>query len=677
MFQMTDNRLDQLCINTIRVLSMDAVQKANSGHPGTPMGMAAIGYVLWTRYLKHNPQNPAWPDRDRFVLSMGHASMLLYSLLHLTGYDLNLDDIKAFRQWGSRTPGHPEVRLTPGVETTTGPLGQGFANSVGMAIAEQHLAALFNRPGHTIVDHHVYAFCSDGDLMEGLSSEAASLAGHLKLGKLIIFYDANKITIDGSTDLTFTEDVGKRFEAFGWHVQRIDGMDIAQIESAIEAAQAESERPSLIVASTHIGFPSPNKQDKSSAHGAPLGEEEVRLTKQAMGWPPDQQFHIPEEALAQFRRCVGHGRGWEDDWRTRFEAYRRAFPDDAAQFESMMAGCLPGGWDRDIPVFKPVDGPMATRKAGRLAMNVFGARIPQFIGGSADLVESNLTVIDGGGSFSAANRAGRNIHFGIREHAMGSIGNGIAAHGGLIPFGATFLIFSDYQRPAIRLAALSGFHNIFVFTHDSIGLGEDGPTHQPIEHLASMRAIPHLVVIRPADANETVWAWKVALEQDGPVAIVLSRQTLPVLDQSVFAPASGLARGAYILSEAKGGSPDAILIATGSEVSLALDAQTVLDAAGVSVRVVSMPSWELFAAQPQNYRDTVLLPRVTARVAIEAASPMGWERWVGSKGAIIGIDRFGASAPGGAVMARFGFTVEEIVRRTRALVDAALARQFA
>jgi transketolase len=663
----TTTRIDTLCVNTIRALSMDAVQKANSGHPGTPMGMAGPGYVLWTRYLKHNPRNPLWPDRDRFVLSMGHASMLLYSLLHLTGYDLTLDDIKDFRQWQSKTAGHPEFGLAPGIETTTGPLGQGFANGVGMAIAEQFLSAQFNRPGHTIVDHYTYAFCSDGDVMEGVSYEAASLAGHLKLGKLVYFYDKNQISIDGDTNITYSEDVRGRFEALGWHVQEIDGMDLPQIGTAIEVAKVTADRPSMIIAPTHIGYPSPNKQDTAAAHGAPLGEDEVRLTKEVMGWP-DEQFHIPAEALAEFRLCIDRGKESEAEWQTRFDKYRAEFPEDAQRFEAQMAGQLPSGWDKTIPVFNPDDGPIATRKAGRKVLNAFAKHIPNLIGGSADLVASTNTVVEDSGSFSADDRSGRNFHFGIREHAMGSTGNGIAAHGGVIPFGSTFFVFSDYQRPAIRLAALSDFHNIFIFTHDSVGLGEDGPTHQPIEHLASLRAMPNLVVLRPADANETGYAWKVALERTGPSVIVLTRQGLPILDRSRYAAADGLLRGAYVLSEAEGDDPKAIIIATGSEVHVALDAQKQLQASGTPIRVVSMPCWELFAEQPQSYRDGVLPPSITARASVEAGATLGWERWIGRDGIAIGIDRFGASAPGKVVLEKLGISAESVVRRVRMLL---------
>ncbi|GAB4314856.1 MAG: transketolase [Candidatus Zixiibacteriota bacterium] len=664
---LTQQQLDQLCINTIRTLSMDAVQKANSGHPGTPMGMAGIGYALWTQKLKHNPANPLWPDRDRFVLSMGHASMLLYSLLHLTGYDVTIDDIKNFRQWGSITPGHPEARLTPGVETTTGPLGQGFANGVGMAIAEAFLAAQFNRPGHTIVDHYVYAFCSDGDIMEGVASEAASLAGHLKLGKLIYFYDQNQISIDGDTAITFSEDVGKRFESYGWHVQHIDGMDHTQVGPAVERAQSETSKPSLIIAPTHIGYPSPNKQDTASAHGAPLGEDEVRLTKEKLNWPADEHFLVPAEALMVFRKCQQRGAQWEREWTERFDAYRRDFPELARQFERQIAGELPDGWHAHLPVFDHHDKPLATRKAGQTVLHAIAKTVPNLIGGSADLVSSTGTNFPDGGSFSANDRSGRNIHFGVREHAMGSIGNGIAAHGGVIPMGSTFLIFSDYQRPAIRLAGLSHFQNIFVYTHDSVGLGEDGPTHQPIEHLPSLRAIPNCVTFRPADANETTYAWRVAMERkDGPTVIALTRQNVPILDRTKYAAADGTLRGAYVLSDAD--DFRAIIIATGSEVAVALEAQETLAKENVPVRVVSMPSWELFSAQDQSYRDQVLPPSMTARVSVEAAATLGWERWVGTQGRMVGIDRFGASAPGQTVLNELGINAANVVANVKSLL---------
>jgi len=660
---------DQLCINTIRTLAMDAVQKANSGHPGLPMGAAAMAYVLWTRFLRHHPTNPSWPNRDRFILSAGHGCMLLYSLLHLTGYDLPLDELKRFRQWGSRTPGHSEYGLTPGVETTTGPLGQGFGNGVGMAIAERFLANHFNRPGYRIVDHYVYAIVSDGDLMEGISSEAASLAGHLGLGKLIYLYDDNRITIDGSTSLAFTENVGQRFEAYGWHVQRVDGNDLKEVEAALSAAQAATERPSLIIARTHIAYGSPNKQDTAEAHGAPLGEEEVKLTKRALGWPLEPAFYIPDEALAHFREALQRGRAWEAQWQAQFDAYAAAHPELAAEWRTVMNGRLPEGWADKIPTFTPGGGSMATREASGKVLNAIAPHLPTLIGGSADLTPSNNTYLKGYGDFQRDNVGARNLHFGVREHAMGSILNGMALHGGVIPYGGTFLIFSDYMRPAIRLAALSHIHVIYVFTHDSIGLGEDGPTHEPIEHLASLRAMPNLTVIRPADANETAVAWRVALEhRGGPVALALTRQKLPVLDRTTLASADLLRRGAYVLTDAGNGQPDIILIATGSEVQLALEARQRLAARGIGARVVSMPSWELFEQQPDSYRDEVLPPSVTARLAIEAASPHGWHRYVGTMGAVIGMTRYGASAPYHVLMEQFGFTADNVTSRALALL---------
>ena len=660
---------DQLCINTIRTLAMDAVQKANSGHPGLPMGAAAMAYVLWTRFLTHHPTNPSWPNRDRFILSAGHGCMLLYSLLHLTGYDLPLDELKRFRQWGSRTPGHSEHGLTPGVETTTGPLGQGFGNGVGMAIAERFLATHFNRPGYTIVDHHVYAIVSDGDLMEGVSSEAASLAGHLGLGKLIYLYDDNRITIDGSTSLAFTENVGQRFEAYGWHVQRVDGNDLIEVEAALSAAQAATERPSLIIARTHIAYGSPNKQDTAEAHGAPLGEEEVKATKRALGWPLEPAFYIPDEALAHFREALQRGRAREAQWQAQFDAYAAAHPELAAEWRTVMNGRLPEGWADKLPTFPPGGGSMATREASGKVLNAIAPHLPTLIGGSADLTPSNNTYLKGYGDFQRDNVGARNLHFGVREHAMGSILSGMALHGGVIPYGGTFLIFSDYMRPAIRLAALSHIHVIYVFTHDSIGLGEDGPTHEPIEHLASLRAMPNLTVIRPADANETVVAWRVALEhRGGPVALALTRQKLPVLDRTILASADLLRRGAYVLADASNGQPDIILIATGSEVQLALEARQRLTARGIGARVLSMPSWELFEQQPDSYRDEVLPPSVTARLAIEAASPHGWHRYVGPMGAVIGMTRYGASAPYQVLMEQFGFTADNVTSRALSLL---------
>ena len=682
--------LEELCINTIRTLSIDAVQKANSGHPGMPLGAATMAYVLWTRHLRHNPKNPKWPDRDRFVLSGGHGSMLLYSLLHLTGYDLTLDDLKQFRQWGSRTPGHPESGLTPGVEVTTGPLGQGFGNSVGLAAAERWLAATFNRPDHTIVDHYTYVIASDGDMMEGVASEAASLAAHLQLGRLIVLYDANLITLSATTNVTFTEDVGARFEAYGWHVQRIDGHDLAAVDAALTAARAVEDRPSLIVARTHIGFGSPHRQDTFQAHGEPLGEEEVRLTKRALGWPEDRAFYVPEEALREFRKAVERGAQLEAAWQRRVDAYGAAHPELATQFARGLAGELPEGWEAKLPVFTPKDGEMATRDAGNKTLNALAAVLPNLIGGSADLDPSTRTNIKGGGDFEPPAQsgsrgdgmapqgtsggvwgyAGRNIHFGVREHAMAAFLTGAALHGGVRTYGATFLTFSDYMRPSIRLAALSDARVIYIWTHDSIGLGEDGPTHQPVEHLPGLRAIPNMMILRPADATETVEAWRVALKHTaGPVGLVLTRQKLPVLDRAALAPASGVAQGAYVLADAGRDPPDVIVIATGSEVPLALDAHQRLVQEGIRSRVVSMPSWELFEAQAQAYRDAVLPPVVRARVSIEAASPFGWERYVGGEGAIIGVNRFGASAPGPVVMRELGITPEHVVRAAKAVLE--------
>jgi transketolase len=653
--------LDELCINTIRTLAMDAVEAANSGHPGAPMGLAPAAYVLWTRVRRHNPQNPGWPDRDRFVLSNGHASALLYSLLHLTGYDLPLDEIKRFRQWGSQTPGHPEYRHTPGVETTTGPLGQGISNAVGMAIAERHLAARFNRGRQRIVDHFTYVFCSDGDLMEGVASEAASLAGHLGLGRLICLYDDNRVTIDGPTELAFTENVAQRFRAYGWQVLRVrDGNGLKAIQQAYAEAQAETERPSLIVCRTHIAYGSPNKQDSHEAHGAPLGAEEVRLTKQRLGWPPDAVFSIPDEALRHFRVCVAKGAMAEAAWQKKFEAWAQRFPELAGEWRQAMDGSLPPGWDADLPAF--ADGkPVATRVAFGQALNAVAPKLPTLMGGSADLSPSNNTVIKGAHDFQKGAYDGRYLRFGVREHAMGAILSGLALHGGVRPYGGTFLIFSDYMRASIRLAALMRLPLIYVFTHDSIALGEDGPTHQPVEHLAALRAIPGLTMIRPADATETAAAWRAALQSvDGPVALALSRQNLPVIDRTRFPPADLLSRGAYVLSDAAG-PPEVILIATGSEVQLALKAQALLAERGVAGRVVSMPSWELFEKMPLDYRDSVLPPAVRARVAVEAGVAMGWERWVGDSGVVVGQAGFGASAPGGIVMEKFGFTAERVV----------------
>jgi len=659
-------KLDRLCIDTIRTLSMDAVQAANSGHPGTPMALAPLAYVIWTRHLRHNPADTKWPDRDRFILSAGHASMLLYSMLYLTGYGLTLDDIKNFRQWESPTPGHPEYGLTPGVETTTGPLGQGFATGVGMAMAEAHLAACYNRPGHEVIDHYVYAICSDGDLMEGVAAEAASLAGHLKLGKLIYFWDDNKITIEGSTELAFTEDVAKRFEGYGWHTETVeDGNDLEAIDAAIRAAQADP-RPSMITVKTIIGYGSPNKAGSEKAHGEALGEEEIKLTKTALGWPSQDSFFVPDEALARMRASGERGAELQAEWERRMEAFRQADADAAAALDQALSGTLPDGWDAEIPTWGKDEKPIATRAASGKALNAIAKRVPWLLGGSADLAGSNNTNIDGGGDYGADNYAGRILHFGVREHAMGSVMNGMTLHGGVRVFGGTFLIFSEYMRPPIRLAALMEQPTIYVFTHDSVGLGEDGPTHQPIEQLPSLRAIPGLIDLRPADANETAEAWRFAMEHtEGPVFFSLTRQALPHLDRDTLGAASGLRRGAYVLADAEGGDPQAILIATGSEVSVALEARGLLAAEGIRARVVSMPSWALFAQQPKAYRDEVLPPGVRARVSVEAAHPMGWERWVGTEGTVIGISRFGASAPAKRVFQELGLSAENVAKKAK------------
>ncbi len=682
--------IDDLCIDTIRTLCIDAVQKAASGHPGMPMGAAPMAYVLWTRHLRHDPADPEWLDRDRFVLSAGHGSMLLYSLLFLTGYGLTLDDLEHFRRWGSRTPGHPERGVTTGVEVTTGPLGQGFGNAVGMAIAERWLAAIFNRPGQAIVDHRTYVIASDGDLMEGVAAEAASLAGELHLGRLIVLYDANRITLSATTNVTFAEDVGARFAAYGWQVQEVDGMDVAAVDAALGAARADEHRPSLIVARTHIGFGSPNKHDTFQAHGEPLGKDEVRLTKRAYGWPEDAEFRVPEEARREFDQVRVRGGAFRSAWQKTMDAYRAAHGDLASALDRAMAGELAPGWDAKLPRFAVGDGAMATRDAGGRVIAALAESVPNLVGGSADLDPSTRTMMKGKGDFQSADvpeegqtpptqgaaggvwgYAGRNIHFGIREHAMTAILTGMAHHGGVVPFGATFFTFSDYMRPSIRLAALSGAHVIYVWTHDSIAVGEDGPTHQPIEQLAGLRAMPNLLVLRPADANETVEAWRIAMQHTGgPVGLVLTRQKLPVLDRTTLAPAAGSARGAYVLVDPSEGSPELILIATGSEVSLALDAHRQLTGEGIRARVVSMPSWELFEAQSAEYRQAVLPPAVHARVSVEAASTFGWERYVGPGGAIIGVNRFGASAPGPEVMARYGFTVEHVVAAAKAVLAA-------
>jgi transketolase len=667
--------LDQLCINTVRTLSMDAVQQAESGHPGTAMALAPLAYVLWQRHLRYNPANPDWADRDRFVLSCGHACMLLYSTLYLTGYDLTLEEIKQFRQWGSRTPGHSEHGVTPGVEATTGPLGQGIGNAVGMAIAEAQLAASFNRPGHEVVDHHTYFLASDGDLMEGISHETCSLAGHLKLGKLIGFYDDNHITIDGDTALAFSDDTGKRFEAYGWHVQRVDdGNDLDALDDAIRGAKRVTDRPSLIMVRTHIGWGSPHKQDSTEAHGAPLGAEEVKLTKQNLGWSSLEPFYVPEEALAHWRRARERGTRLEAEWRKKWDAYRKAHPDLAAELDRRLAGKLPDGWDAALPEFGPKDA-QATRAASGNVINALAPKLPELIGGSADLAGSNNTDIKSAGSFSAAQRAGRNFHFGVREHGMGAILNGIALHRGFIAYGGTFLIFSDYMRPSIRLAALSHLRPIYVFTHDSIGLGEDGPTHQPIEQLSALRAIPNMTVIRPADASEVVEAWRAAiLQQHGPVALVLTRQKVSIVDRAKYAPAAGLARGGYVLADAPDGKPEIVLMGTGSEVELVLAAYERLTADGRRLRAVSMPCLEYFAKQPQAYRDSVLPPGVP-RVAIEAAAPQSWYRWVGEGGTILGIERFGASAPYQRIYKELGLTVDGVVAAAERLLATSGARR--
>jgi len=663
------SNLDQLSINTLRFLAIDAVQKANSGHPGLPMGAAAMAYVLWTRYLRHNPPNPKWPDRDRFVLSPGHGCMLLYSLLHLTGYDLPLDELKQFRQWGSKTPGHPEYGLTPGVETTTGPLGQGFANGVGMAMAQKYLAAHFNRPGHEILDYKVYAIVSDGDLMEGVASEAASLAGHLGLNNLVYLYDNNHITIDGNTQIAFTEDRCKRFEAYEWFVQRLpDGNDLEAVAGAIDRAHAEKHRPSFICARTHIGYGSPNKHDTAEVHGEPLGVEEVKLTKLNLGWPLDPPFYIPAESLAKFRKALEHGKKLEADWNARYAAYRAAYPELAAEFDRYVRGELPEGWQSKIPTFKPSDGMLATRQASAKVVNAISPSLPTLIAGSADLTGSNNTLIKGAGDFEKDNYGGRNVHYGVREHGMGAILNGLAVSG-LIPYGGTYMTFSDYMRPTIRLAALMEIHTIFYFSHDSIFLGEDGPTHQPIEQIPSLRAIPNLCFIRPADANETAVAWRVAIEhQGGPVLFALSRQTLPIIDRAKYASAEGLERGAYVLAESIGNGPGILLIASGSEVAVAIEAYEKLVAEGHTTRVVSMPSWDLFEKQSKSYRGAVFPAEYELRLAVEAASPFGWDRYVGPKGGVIGMTHFGASAPYKVLAEKFGFTASNVVAKAHEML---------
>jgi transketolase len=677
--------LDQNYVNTIRFLSVDMVQKADSGHPGLPLGAAPMAYVLWMRWLRYNPHNPHWVDRDRFVLSAGHGSALLYSLLHLTGFDLSLADIRRFRQWGSKAPGHPERGQTPGVETTTGPLGQGMANAVGMAIAEAQLGARYNRPGHAIIDHHTFAIVSDGDLMEGVAAEAASLAGHLKLGKLTCLYDDNYVTLAAGTGITFSEDRARRFDAYGWHTLSVtDGNDLDAIDAALKAARAEPSRPSLILVRTHIGYGSP-AQDSFKAHGSPLGVDDVRKTKQRLGWPTEPDFLIPDDALAHFRAAVQRGAQAEAAWNERMSAYSTTFPELADELQHRLRDELQPGWDKDIPVFPADAKGLATRDASSKVMNAIAPRLVALTGGSADLDPSTKTALKGQGDFNPPlsrnedgqgsdtggwSYLGRNLHFGVREHAMGAIVNGLAAHGGVIPYGSTFLIFSDYMRPPIRLAALMRLHVVHVFTHDSVALGEDGPTHQPVEQLANLRAIPDLVVVRPADANETAVAWRVALEtRDRPVVLVLTRQTVPTLDRNRYAAADGLRRGGYVLSDAPGGKPELILLASGSEVGLIVAAAERLQGQGIAVRCVSMPSWELFEALPQSERETVLPPSVSARLAVELGVSQGWDRYIGGSGEMLGVEHFGASAPAEVVLREFGFTVDNICARAKALLD--------
>jgi transketolase len=677
--------LDQKCVDTIRFLAVDAVQKANSGHPGMPMGAASMAYVLWTKHLKHNPSDPKWADRDRFILSAGHGSMLLYALLHLTGYDLPLSELKSFRQWGSKTAGHPESHITAGVEATTGPLGQGISNAVGMAIAEAHLGARFNRPNHIIVDHFTYVIASDGDLMEGVASEACSLAGMLSLGKLIVLFDDNRISLAGSTALTFTEDVGKRFEAYGWHVQRVDdGNDLKAIDAALNSAKDEVSRPSLISVRTIIGYGSPNKEGTFSAHGSPLGRDELLAAKKNLDWPTEPDFLIPDDAREQFGKAVSHGKANQAEWEAAFSRYSQAFPEPAAEFKRRMTGELSDGWEEDLPVFQADQKGIATRKASETILQAFAPRIPELMGGSADLNPSTFTWLKGFGDFASPKTSsegvqglvggewgygGRNVHFGVREHAMGALATGMALHGGLIPYTATFLVFSDYMRPPIRLAALSGCRAIYIFTHDSIGLGEDGPTHQPVEQIMNLRAVPNLTVIRPADAAETVEAWRAALlRNDGPTALIFTRQGVPVLDRTGCQEAQALQQGGYILWESAKGMPQVILIGTGSETNIALEAGKKLATEGIGVRVVSLPSWELFDGQPQDCRDSVLPPGVKARVAVEAGIKLGWEHYVGLEGTVIGMNSFGASAPASVLYEKFGITVDRVVQAAKELI---------
>ncbi|HEU4643842.1 MAG TPA: transketolase [Gemmatimonadaceae bacterium] len=661
--------LDLLCINTIRTLAMDAVQRADSGHPGTPMALAPLAYVLWTRHLHYDPKDPTWPGRDRVVLSAGHASMLLYAVLYLTGYELSLDEIRRFRQWGSETPGHPEHGITPGVETTTGPLGQGMGNAVGMALAEAHLAAEFNRPDAEAVNHRTYFIASDGDLMEGVSHEVASLAGHLKLGKLIGFYDDNHITIEGDTSLAYSDDAAARFAAYGWHVERVEDVnDLDALDGAIALAKSVTDRPSLIIVRSHIAYGSPNKHDTAEAHGSALGEREVRLTKENLGWPWEEPFHVPREALRAWRAHGARGGALHDAWTARQEAYARRHPAEARELARRLAGELPADWRGVLPTFAPSEKGMATRVASSTVLNALATRIPELVGGAGDLAPSTKTLIGTSGDLEPGNLAGRNVHFGIREHGMGAILNGMALHGGILPYGATFLIFSDYMRPPIRLAALMGLRVIYVFTHDSIGLGEDGPTHQPIEQLAALRVIPDFTVFRPADATETVEAWAAAVSMQGPVALALTRQNVPILDRRLLAPATGVARGAYVLSDAEA-TPDVILMGSGSEVHLLLAAQEQLFTHGIHARVVSVPSLEVFARQPRAYRDAVLPPAVHRRIAMEAAVPLPWIPLVGDEGVVLGISRFGASAPYERIYQELGLTAERVVAAAREMLD--------
>ena len=662
--------IDQLAINTIRCLSIDAIQKANSGHPGMPMGCAPIVYTLYKKYMNHNPQNPKWLNRDRFILSAGHGSMLLYSILHLSGYDISLDDLKNFRQWKSITPGHPEFGLAPGIETTTGPLGQGFANAIGMAIAQEYLAAMFNKDDINILDHHIYGICSDGDLMEGVSHEAASIAGHLKLGKVIFFYDDNNISIEGSTSLTFSEDIEKRFDAYNWQTLQINDVnDLEQIDKVINDAKSETDKPTLIITKTHIGYGSPNKQDTAAAHGSPLGEEEVKLTKKNLNWTEDKTFFIPEEVAEHFSDVRMKGKVAEDAWNKLFDEYKSKYPAEAERLLKIMNNDFGDEWKSKLPSFKDFSENIATRSASGKVINSIEKVLPTLIGGSADLAPSTNTLMKDETDFSATNRSGRNFHFGIREHGMASLLNGMAMYGGIIPYGATFLVFADYLRPAIRLAAISGIKVIYVFTHDSIGLGEDGPTHQPIEHFAAIRAIPKVLVIRPADASETVEAWKAALEHEGsPVALMLTRQKLPVLDRSILSPAENLNKGAYVIKDCDG-EPQMILMATGSEVSITLEAADMLNETGIKTRVVSFPSWELFEKQPEEYKESVLSSSIKARISVEAGVKQGWEKYVGDSGESISIEKFGASAPADILFKEYGFTPENIVLKVKKLLN--------